>query len=60
MQTPRQVVAPLAGARIEIGIGGLDLAAEWVAPLAGARIEILQRTLLTGVPICRSPRGSED
>mgnify|MGYP007005627001 CR=1 FL=1 len=33
-------VAPFVGAGIEIGIGGIDIAAEWVAPFVGAGIEI--------------------
>lgn len=53
-------VAPLAGARIEIGIkDGLD-DYESVVPLAGARIEILMQDPFNLQVKCRSPRGSDD
>ena len=38
---PEDVVAPLAGARIEIYMAWQPLSGKNVAPLAGARIEIV-------------------
>ena len=54
------VVAPLAGARIEIHLLYQIHHLELVAPLAGARIEMGKRGMILGVQRCRSPRGSED
>ena len=53
-------VAPLAGARIEIGDVVSHSDTPLVAPLAGARIEIKKRTARNTRQSSRSPRGSAD
>ena len=55
-----QVVAPLAGAWIEILAPFHDTGAAGVAPLAGAWIEIVIVFLNPFLAACRSPRGSVD
>ena len=54
------VVAPLAGAWIEIHLKRLMAFANGVAPLAGAWIEIQPHTLTAVRFGCRSPCGSVD
>ena len=54
------IVAPLAGAWIEIKSGLLGLSFRVVAPLAGAWIEITGFAECSRCPSCRSPCGSVD
>ena len=54
------MVAPLAGARIEIEMVAIGSAWLLVAPLAGARIEITTGSHSFAKERCRSPRGSAD
>ena len=54
------MVAPLAGARIEIKVRFSKSVRFLVAPLAGARIEIMDELPLDLSPKGRSPRGSAD
>ena len=55
-----KIVAPLAGAWIEILVKELDKLKIFVAPLAGAWIEIQRKNLKKSEKSCRSPRGSVD
>ena len=54
------IVAPLAGAWIEIGISKKMVLRSRVAPLAGAWIEIYMLTRKSLETWGRSPRGSVD
>ena len=54
------VVAPLAGAWIEIERERKAFQDNGVAPLAGAWIEIFPATPRLILTLCRSPRGSVD
>ena len=54
------IVAPLAGARIEIMVNVTSVSSLPVAPLAGARIEITPGKLRADGYRGRSPRGSAD
>ena len=54
------MVAPHAGARIEILTGTEDSYSIQVAPHAGARIEIGIDVTVSGGDAGRSPRGSAD
>ena len=54
------VVAPFAGAWIEITVDDKDDAKDQVAPFAGAWIEIVLHISIVFVGICRSLRGSVD
>ena len=54
------LVAPLAGARIEIAMAGIIADLYAVAPLAGARIEIPDPGTGGDGESGRSPRGSAD
>ena len=54
------MVAPLAGARIEIQRMKAQKGDHYVAPLAGARIEIDFEKVVSSGSHCRSPRGSAD
>ena len=60
IKTHLNLVAPLAGAWIEITIFKHFEGAHVVAPLAGAWIEIFIAQLLMVRLMCRSPRGSVD
>ena len=54
------MVAPHAGARIEITVADQIFIYDSVAPHAGARIEICVTVSSVIVRSCRSPRGSAD
>ena len=54
------LVAPLAGAWIEIYVVSFFCSFDFVAPLAGAWIEIQKPAPYPLVIFCRSPRGSVD
>ena len=54
------MVAPLAGAWIEIGQHGRYPLSDVVAPLAGAWIEIGKISAVEACKLRRSPRGSVD
>ena len=54
------IVAPLAGAWIEISKTATIYFTTDVAPLAGAWIEIKMVTPINRPDVCRSPRGSVD
>ena len=54
------MVAPLAGAWIEISQSWILVFVNVVAPLAGAWIEIRTSDKRRTIFICRSPRGSVD
>ena len=55
-----KVVAPHAGAWIEILTSSVRIAAMFVAPHAGAWIEIVLRLSAPYVPLRRTPRGCVD
>ena len=55
-----RLVAPLAGAWIEMSLRDIGSGRQPVAPLAGAWIEIFPATPRLIVTLCRSPRGSVD
>ena len=57
---PRSLVAPLAGAWIEIADQSGKYHLYCVAPLAGAWSEIFMFTISYVLPTSRSPRGSVD
>ena len=54
------MVAPLAGAWIEIETSKIEVDGTVVAPLAGAWIEIIYEVLPQLLELCRSPCGSVD
>ena len=58
--TEAHLVAPLAGAWIEIARKFLQSFTSAVAPLAGAWIEIIAANTLKRCALRRSPRGSVD